>query len=93
MSFIHNYKNARAVVEQIKRGEWLPRYNPLVNDFLTAEKDGDELWLANGSFFCDVNGENSFGYIFRHYVYYAGSSKLRSEALKSRKKKTRIKLY
>lgn len=89
MSFIHNYKNARAVVEQIRRGEWVPRYNPLSNDFLIAEKDGYELWLANGSFFCDINHDNSFGYIFRHYVYYAASRKLRSEA----KKKTRIKLY
>lgn len=91
MSFIHNYKNARAVVEQIRRGEWVPRYNPLANDFLIAEKDGYELWLANGSFFCDINDVNIFGYIFRHYVYYAASRKLRSEALKARK--TRIKLY
>lgn len=85
MSFIRNYKNARAVVEQIRRGEWVPRYNTFRNDFLNAYKDGDELWLANGSFFCDINNNNAFGYIFRHYVYYAASRKLRSEALKAYK--------
>lgn len=88
-NFYIRWKNASAVVKQLKNNEWSFRYNDIENDFLTATRNGRELWLGNGSFWCDVDKSNSFGLLLRHYVYWrAAYWKLRME----RKNRKNVKL-
>jgi hypothetical protein len=88
----HHWKNCKAVIKQINNNEWKPRLNPLTQSCLTAHRDGRELWLGNGSFFCDVDDGNVFGYILRHYVYHKATKKLKRKC-ESGNKKELIKLY
>lgn len=84
---IHHWKNAQAVIKQIKNGEWILRWNPISNEHLTAKRvnghsscEKDELWLGNGGFFVDVNNKNAFGLLFRHYVWWAAARKFKARA-------------
>lgn len=84
--FIARFRNARNAVEQIKRGEWEPIINSICEESLAAKRDGYELGLGNGPFFCNVKEFNSvrcrpaFGLFFRHYVWLAAAEKLKSDA-------------
>lgn len=77
MSIIQQYKNARTCIAQMKRGEWTPIWNSITGSYITAERKGMSLWLANGPFFTDIDDKNYFGYLFRHWVYLSGVLKLR----------------
>lgn len=82
-NFVQRFRNAQKVIEQIKRGEWMPIWNPYSIKHLTAYRDGLELWLGNGSFFCDICDarlNNYFGLFWRHYVWFAAARKLRRSA-------------
>lgn len=69
-------RNARAVIEQIRAGEWDFQYNPLTRSCCTATRGGRELWVGNGAFFCDLRyGEPAFGLILRHWVWHAAARK------------------
>ena len=69
-------RNARAVITQIRAGEWEFRYNPTTQCCCTATCGGRELWVGNGSFFCDLRyGDPAFGLILRHWVWYAAARK------------------
>ena len=81
-NFVQRFRNAQKAIEQIKRGEWMPIWNPYSRKHLTAHRDGLELWLGNGAFFCDISGNlnNYFGLFWRHYVWFAAARKLRRSA-------------
>ena len=89
-NFVQRFRNAQKVIEQIKRGEWRPIWNPYSRKHLTAHRDGLVLWLGNGAFFCDISGNqffhcdarlnNYFGLFWRHYVWFAAARKLRRSA-------------
>lgn len=80
-NFIKCWHNARTVVQQIKKGEWVPRFNPLNGSHLVAERDGLALWIGNGCWFCDMYQSNpAFGLVFRHYVWWAAARKLKAGA-------------
>ena len=69
-------RNARAVIEQIRAGEWNFQYNPLTRSCCTATRGGWELWVGNGAFCCDLRyGEPAFGLILRHWVWHAAARK------------------
>lgn len=65
------------VIGQIKRGEWDFIYNPMTNCCCVARRGIRELWVGNEGFFCDVDGMNAFGLIFRHWVWLAAARKSR----------------
>jgi hypothetical protein len=69
-------RNARAVIAQIRAGEWEFQYNHMAQCCCTAIRDGRELWVGNGAFFCDMRyGEPAFGLILRHWVWHAAARK------------------
>ena len=75
-SFRARYRNARAVIAQIRAGEWDFQYNSLNSSCCKATRGGRELWVGNGAFFCDLlYGEPAFGLILRHWVWYAAARK------------------
>jgi hypothetical protein len=75
-NFIQHYKNAKTCIAQIKRGEWTPRWNSLSEKFLTAHRNGMELWIGNGAWFVDIDEKNYFGLLFRHWVWHAAAWRL-----------------
>lgn len=85
-NFITRFNNAKKCVKQIKNGEWNKRINAIDGNVYTAHRDGYRLWLANGSFFCEIeefNGEKcqpAFGLLFRHYVWFAAARSLKKKA-------------
>ncbi|AMQ43668.1 hypothetical protein AMS64_22045 [Aeromonas veronii] len=72
------YRNAMAIIEQMKRGEWefkghyLYDFTPEFRCY-TAERDNVELWLANGGFFCGVRDKPWELGIFGHLVWHFGA--------------------
>lgn len=77
------YRNACRAVEQIRNGEWVPKYNCLRKKHLTAHRGDLELWLGNGPFFCAITqyGQPEYlGFFWRHYVYWAAARKLKRDA-------------
>lgn len=84
--FIAHFKNARSCIKQIRDGEWIPRFNNIDKQHYTAHRGEYRLWLANGSFFCEIDefkGERclpAFGLFFRHYVWFAAARRLKIEA-------------
>jgi hypothetical protein len=71
MPLKQHYKNAKTCIAQIKRGEWVPRWNPLSGKYITAGRGDMRLWLANGPWFTDIDEKNYFGLLFRHWVWFA----------------------
>ena len=68
---IHQYKNVKVVIEQINRGEW--ELNDGHECILVRKRF--KLWIDDGPFFCDFykpHRPNAFGWIFRHWVWFAG---------------------
>ena len=86
--FITRFKNARKVIQQIRSGEWVPRFNSFSCEHLTAKRDGLELWLGNGSFFCEIRDKDCFGLFWRHYVWWSAARKLKADADNLQKKKS-----
>lgn len=76
MSWKIRWRNARAVVQQIRRGEWEPQLSHPNGQIYVAVRGGRELWLANGGWFCDVDETNAFGLVLRHYVWWCGARRL-----------------
>lgn len=75
-AFRAKFRNARAVIAQIRAGEWEFHYNPMTRCCCTATRGGKELWVGNGAFFCDMRyGEPAFGLILRHWVWHAAARK------------------
>ena len=68
-----HWANARTAIDQLKRGEWEFCYNPLTKHCCVAHRGELELWVGNGAFFCDINGKNAFGFILRHWVWWAAA--------------------
>ncbi|RKJ92165.1 hypothetical protein D6R50_06325 [Aeromonas veronii] len=72
------YRNALAVIEQMKRGEWefkghyQDEHSPKFECY-TAERNGVELWVANGGFFCGVRYRYWELGIFGHLVWHFGA--------------------
>lgn len=87
--FKKRFKNANAAVKQIRAGEW--QFPVRYGRCFTAEKDGLEIWVANGPLFCDTDPA-SFGFLFRHYVWWmaAGSAIRQVEAELRKSKKNNI---
>ncbi len=73
MRKVSKFKNAKAVIKQLKDGEWKFRYNVLSGKCLTADRGDDELWVGDGASFTDVNESNAFGLVFRHWVWWAAA--------------------
>lgn len=99
MKIVHYYRNARAVVKQIKAGEWEVWYNPQSLEHLKARRKGVVLWIGSGGFFCTtmvthLNDIDAFGLIFRHYVWWGAARKLKRDAdRKVKDEKTFVKFY
>ena len=86
-NFIQRYKNAKKIIEQIKRSEWIPDYNYISQEHLTADRDGLILWIGNGSFFCEIEknkynplDQKYFGLFWRHYVWWSAARRLKKDA-------------
>lgn len=78
------YKRAKTVVEQLKRGEWKGRFNDIASGVLTLERDGVSLWVANTSFDCEIHypkSINYFGYFWRHWVWFVAQKERRESEL------------
>jgi len=73
LGVVIKWKNARAVIKQLRNNEWAFNFNEIENDYLTAKRNERRLWLGNGAFFCDVDDANAFGYLFRHYVWWSAA--------------------
>lgn len=87
-AFIVRFKNAQKVIAQIKNGKWKPRWDSIRKAHLTANRGELELWLGNGSFFCEIIDKNRqpyFGLIWRHYVWWAAGRNLKLLADKKAK--------
>ena len=68
-----NKERAMRVIEQLHAGEWKYEWNSGSKEFLTAERNGVELWCGNGPFWTDIdNTGNYFGYFWRHIVWWFG---------------------
>lgn len=78
-NFIQRWRNAKAVARQIRNNEWKFYYNNIEKICCTARRNDHELWVANGGFFCDVDNKNAFGFLFRHYVWWAAARKARKQ--------------
>ena len=83
--FMKRYANAKKAIAQIRAGEWDPHYNPLSRAHLTANRNGLELWIGNGAWFCEIRGGtgNYFGLFWRHYVWWAAARQMKSRADKA----------
>lgn len=81
-NFLQRYRNARLAVQQIRAGEWKPRYNSICDEYVTAERNGMELWLGNGALSCEIRGGQGkyFGWFWRHYVWWAAARRLKVDA-------------
>ena len=98
MKLIHNYKNAKAVIQQIKNNEWDFEISDYSERCYFGKKDGLQLWVSNGGFFCDIHKlniagsieTNAFGYLFRHWVWFAAAKQAKN---KSELNVRHIKLY
>jgi len=77
---VSKFKNAQIVIQQLKNGEWEFHYNRLVGRCCTAHREGRGLWVSNGAWFVDVDGTNAFGFVFRHWVWWAAARKARLQA-------------
>lgn len=88
------WKIARAVVKQIKRGEWSLEFNSTTNSCCTASRNELELWVGNGGYFCELSEasrlrSNAFGPLFRHYVWWAAARRaVRNENIKCRRERS-----
>ena len=83
--FKKRLKNANAVVKQIRAGEW--DFSPQYGVCFRAKRNGFELWVANGPFFCDTT-PRAFGLLLRHYVWWmAAESATRKAESATRKAK------
>ena len=89
--FVGNYRRAKQVIAEIKQGLWVPRYNNLMDTHPTAYLNGHALWLSNGPAFCDIEDLNAFGYLFRHWVWFAAAGKLYRDANKANNKRLKQK--
>jgi hypothetical protein len=87
------FQRSRLVIQQIKNGEWIPEYNNISGDHLTAHRNGVELWIGNGACFCDIEQANVFGYVFRHYVWWAAARKLKKYADRNKKYQLENEIY
>lgn len=82
-TFIRRFRNARTAVQQIRRGEWVPRYNRFDGQHIVAHRDGMEMWIGNGAWFCEITGKGGTGYFglfWRHYVWWAAARKMKRDA-------------
>ncbi len=85
-NFALRFRNAKAVIRQIKDDEWKVRENGIDGIHYSARRGEFILWLANGAFFCDLQDadsrkdRNAFGLIWRHWVWWAAARKLKREA-------------
>ena len=86
-NLIHNYKNAKRVIEQIKNGEWYFHVNSL-GDCYIATRGSRELQVGGKGSRCDIDYMNAFGLLFRHWVWHAAA---KHEKIKAKKRE--IKLY
>lgn len=83
---VRQYRNAKACIAQIKRGEWKPLYNPISKRHLCASRNGLELWVGNGAWFCEING-GYFGLLWRHWVWWAAARKMTRNADRNMRQK------
>ncbi|MNF67787.1 hypothetical protein D3C84_496120 [compost metagenome] len=72
------YRNAMTIIAQMKRGEWAFKghypydFRPEFKCY-TAVREGAELWVANGGFFCGVRDKPWELGIFGHLVWHFGA--------------------
>jgi len=88
--FTKRLRNANAVIAQLQAGEWEFKYNNLSNKCCIAYRNGNELWVGNGAWFCDVDDKNAFGLLLRHYVWWRAAAWKTREANRNFRKKKRI---
>lgn len=83
--FAQRFRNARCAIQQIRAGEWTPRFNPLGGENYAALRGDMKLWIGNGAFFCEITTNEQgdpavgryFGLVWRHWVWWAAARKLR----------------
>jgi hypothetical protein len=94
-NFITRFYNAKTVIQQIRNGEWEPcLWSTDLNMYLAAKRDGLELWIGNGPFFCEIEKKEGtlpyFGLFWRHWVYWAAVRKLLYDADQSKLPKRKL---
>lgn len=75
---VQQYRNAMTIIEQMKRGEWeFTGWYPFDRrpgfECYTANRDGVELWVANGGFFCGIRDKPWELGVFGHLVWHFGA--------------------
>jgi hypothetical protein len=89
--FIAQYRNARAVINQVRAGEWEFEYRTSARYCYHATRKGKTLWVANGGFFCDLRHEGpAFGLLFRHWVWHAAAGKEHRRVMKENSVRNKI---
>jgi len=79
--FVRRYRNANTAIAQIRNCEWVPKYNPISREHLTAHRGDLELWIGNGPIFCEIKGpQRYFGLFWRHYVWWAAARWMKTKA-------------
>ena len=78
MKIVQQFKNATAIIKQIKANEWkfTGNYEYVFSDkFIcyTAERNGLKLWLASGPFECHIRNKPWELGIFGLLVWYGGA--------------------
>lgn len=77
------FKNARAAIRQINNGEWNFKYCADHDCVYKATRGDLELWVSNGSLFCEIEEKPAFGLFFRHFVWFFAARRAKKKALKA----------
>ncbi|MFP1844429.1 hypothetical protein ACLEDU_02480 [Lonsdalea quercina] len=95
-NFALRFRNARKVIKQIRSGEWSSTGIDSGNVY-SACRDGREIWLSNGAFFCDLVDPSdrttslmAFGLVWRHWVWWAAARKLKGDIERKNRDKIHI---
>ncbi len=79
-NIVRYFRNACKAIIQIRQGEWLPCWNSISREHLTATRGNLTMWIGNGGWFCDIDESNYFGLICRQWVWWAAARKLKKSA-------------
>jgi hypothetical protein len=88
LPFSLRLKLANTVIEQVKAGEWKPEENRFQTQVYNLMRNGQNMWIANGAWFLNVDGEDLFGDILKHYVWHKAVKQAAKDANKKYDKPT-----
>ena len=92
---IQQLKNAITVIKQMRRGEWVAdghyeQESSARFTVFTINRNGVEIWVANGGFFCGVEDKPWELGIFGHLVWHFGAKQLKRRMEKQMRRKASV---